>query len=114
MFLPDSLIEHNRWTVVPATRADDVPAGEAGVVGISCGLVLMVPAVPLHGMRDGESLAFLDTCAYHGASASFCIALLLPATVLVHGAEVEVIKRAESVPDVFARDVVPERLKEEL
>lgn len=113
MFLPDSLIEHNRWTVVPATRADDVPAGEADVVGISCGFDLMVPAVPLPEMRDGETLAFLDTGAYQDASATNFNALPRPATVLVHGAEAEVIKRAETVPDVFARDVVPERLKEE-
>jgi diaminopimelate decarboxylase len=73
----------------------------------------MVPAVPLPEMRDGETLAFLDTGAYQDASATNFNALPRPATVLVHGAEAEVIKRAETVPDVFARDVVPERLKEE-
>jgi hypothetical protein len=31
--------------------------------------------------------------------------------VLVHGAEAEVIKRAEQVADVFARDIVPDRLR---
>lgn len=113
MFLPDSLIEHNRWTVVPASRADDPPAGEADVVGISCGFDLMVPSVALPEMRDGETLAFLDTGAYQDASATNFNALPRPATVLVHGGEAEIVKRAETVHDVFARDVVPERLKEE-
>jgi diaminopimelate decarboxylase len=113
MFLPDSLIEHNRWTVVSASRADDPPAGEADVVGISCGFDLMVPSVPLPEMRDGETLAFLDTGAYQDASATNFNALPRPATVLVHGADAEIVKRAETVHDVFARDVVPERLKEE-
>ncbi len=113
MFLPDSLIEHNRWTVVPASRADDAAIGEADVVGISCGFDLMVPSVPLPEMRDGETLAFLDTGAYQDASATNFNALPRPATVLVHGAEAEIVKRAESVHDVFARDVIPERLKEE-
>lgn len=113
MFLPDSLIEHNRWTVVAASRADDAPVDTADVVGISCGFDLMVPSVPLPDVHDGETLAFLDTGAYQDASATNFNALPRPATVLVHGAEAEIIKRAETVHDVFARDVVPERLKEE-
>jgi hypothetical protein len=31
--------------------------------------------------------------------------------VLVRGDEAEVVKRAETVADVFARDVIPERLR---
>ncbi|HVF08282.1 MAG TPA: hypothetical protein VNC60_06875 [Actinomycetota bacterium] len=113
MFLPDSLIEHNRWTVVPVSRADEPPAGEADVVGISCGFDLMVPSVPLPEMRDGETLAFLDTGAYQDAGATNFTALPRPATVLVHGDEAEIVKRAETAQDVVARDVVPGRLKEE-
>ena len=112
MFLPDSLIEHNRWTVLLASRVDDPPIGPADVVGISCGFDLMVPSVPLPDVRDGETLAFLDTGAYQDASATNFNALPRPATVLVHGAESEVIKRAETVSDVFARDMVPARLEE--
>lgn len=111
MFLPDSLIEHNRWTVVLASRADDEPVGAADVVGISCGFDLMVPSVPLPDVHDGETLAFLDTGAYQDASATNFNALPRPATVLVHGAEAEIVKRAETVHDVFARDVVPDRLR---
>ncbi len=112
MFLPDSLIEHNRWTVLLASRANDPPIGPADVVGISCGFDLMVPSVPLPEVHDGETLAFLDTGAYQDASATNFNALPRPATVLVHGAECEIIKRAENVNDVFSRDVVPTRLKE--
>ncbi len=112
MFLPDSLIEHSRWTVLLASRADDPPVGPADVVGISCGFDLMVPSVPLPDVHDGETLAFLDTGAYQDASATNFNALPRPATVLVHGGEAELIKRAETVHDVFARDVVPHRLKE--
>lgn len=112
MFLPDSLIEHSRWTVLLASRADDPPVGPADVVGISCGFDLMVPSVPLPDVHDGETLAFLDTGAYQDASATNFNALPRPATVLVYGAEADLIKRAETVHDVFARDVVPHRLKE--
>lgn len=110
MFLPDSLIEHNRWNVILASRADADPVGPADVVGISCGFDLMVPSEPLPEIDDGEVLAFLDTGAYQDASAANFNALPRPATVLVHGSEAEIIKRAETADDVFARDVVPKRL----
>jgi diaminopimelate decarboxylase len=110
MFLPDSLIEHNRWSVLVAGRVDAEPVGPADIVGISCGFDLMVPAEPLAELGDGEILAFLDTGAYQDASASNFNALPRPATVLVHGSEAEIVKRAESVDDVFSRDVVPDRL----
>ena len=110
MFLPDSLIEHNRWTVLVASRADAEAVGPADIVGISCGFDLMVPSIPLPELQDGEILAFLDTGAYQDASAANFNALPRPATVLVRGSDAEIIKRAETVDDVFARDVVPDRL----
>jgi diaminopimelate decarboxylase len=110
MFLPDSMIEHNRWPVIVANRADAPPAGPADVVGMSCGFDLMVPQEPLPELREGDLLAFLDTGAYQDASASNFNALPRPATVLVRGDEAEVVKRAETIDDVFARDVVPARL----
>jgi diaminopimelate decarboxylase len=111
MFLPDSLIEHNRWNVLVASRPDAEPTGPADIVGMSCGFDLMVPRVPLPELDDGEVLAFLDTGAYQDASAANFNALPRPATVLVHGAEAELVKRAETVEDVFARDIVPARLE---
>ncbi|MEX0990297.1 MAG: hypothetical protein WD206_08395 [Actinomycetota bacterium] len=113
MFLPDSMIEHNRWPVVVANRADDDPVGPADIVGMSCGFDLMVPQEPLPELEDGDVLAFLDTGAYQDASASNFNALPRPATVLVHGDEAEVVKRAETIDDVFARDVIPARMNEE-
>jgi diaminopimelate decarboxylase len=110
MFLPDSLIEHNRWDVVVASRPDAAPTGPADIVGISCGFDLMVPSEPLPELDDGEVLAFLDTGAYQDASAANFNALPRPATVLVRGSEAEIVKRAETIDDVFARDVVPQRL----
>ena len=70
----------------------------------------MVPSEPMPELDDGEVLAFLDTGAYQDASAANFNALPRPATVLVHGSEAEIVKRAETIDDVFARDVVPERL----
>jgi diaminopimelate decarboxylase len=111
MFLPDSLIEHNRWTVLLASQADAAADDRADVVGMSCGFDCMVPEVELPAVSEGDVVAFLDTGAYQDASSSNFNALPRPATVLVHGDEAEMVKRAESIEDVFARDVVPDRLR---
>jgi diaminopimelate decarboxylase len=112
MFLPDGLIEHNRWTVVVASRADRPVTQEADVVGMSCGFDVLVAGAALPDVEPGDVVAILDTGAYQDAASSNFNALPRPATVLVHGDRSEVVKRAETVDDVFRRDTVPERLTE--
>jgi diaminopimelate decarboxylase len=111
MFLVDSLIEHNRWMVSVANRADEPARMTADVVGKSCGFDVMVPQADLPDVQPGDLIAFLDTGAYQDASSSNFNALPRPATVLVRGTDAEIIKRAETIDDVFARDVVPARLQ---
>ncbi len=111
MFLADLLIEHARFPVVAASAGDAAPALEADVVGMSCGFDVLAPQAALPALAPGDVLAFLDTGAYQDACASNFNGLPRPATVLVRGAEAEVVKRAERVEDVFARDVVPDRLR---
>jgi diaminopimelate decarboxylase len=111
MFLADLLIEHARFPVVAASRADAPEDVEADVVGMSCGFDVLAPQARLPELAPGDVLAFLDTGAYQDACASNFNGLPRPATVLVHGAEAEVVKRAETVEDVFARDAVPARLR---
>ena len=54
-------------------------------------------------------LAFLDTGAYQDAGANNFNALPRPGTVLVCGDSAEMIRRHETLEDVFARDLIPER-----
>jgi diaminopimelate decarboxylase len=110
MFLPDGLIEHNRWTAVVASRADQPVTQEADVVGMSCGFDVIVSGAALQDVEAGDVIAILDTGAYQDAASSNFNALPRPATVLVHGDLSEVVKLAETVDDVFRRDIVPERL----
>lgn len=111
MFLPDSLIEHSRWTVLVANRADQPSRQMADVVGMSCGFDVIVPQAQLPEVAVGDVLAFLDTGAYQEVVSSNFNALPRPATLLVHGGEAEIIKRAETIKDVFARHIVPDRLE---
>ena len=110
MFLPDGLIEHNRWTAIVADRADAVRSQTADVVGMSCGFDVILAGAPLPDVGDGDVLAILDTGAYQDAASSNFNALPRPATVLVHGGDAAIVKRAETVDDVFRRDVIPARL----
>jgi diaminopimelate decarboxylase len=110
MFMADLLIEHAQFQVVAASRADAPEAQTADVVGMSCGFDLLAPDARLPALEPGDVLAFLDNGAYQDACASNFNGLPRPGTVLVSGAGAEWIKRPETVEDVFARDVVPERL----
>src|SRR6266700_3623501 len=63
------------------------------------------PARALPEMVPGEILAVLDTGAYQDATASNFNAMARPASVLVSGGEVTLIKRRETLDDITARDV---------
>ena len=111
MFLLDLLVEHCHFPLVAATRMSE-PAGPAvDVVGCSCGFDLLARQVHLPAVELGDTLAFLDTGAYEDACAANFNALPRPAIALVRGSEAEIVRRAETIDDVFARDVVPERLR---
>jgi diaminopimelate decarboxylase len=111
-FLPDVFLEHNRWFFVVANRASAPVAMHADVVGSSCNPDRILPEAALPAVEPGDVIAVLDTGAYQDALSNNFNALLRPALVLVHGDESEVIRRAETFEEVFARDVVPERLRD--
>jgi diaminopimelate decarboxylase len=109
-FLLDTLIEGNRWPVVVAARAGAPAMQRADLVGCSCGFDVLVADASLPEVAPGDVVALLDTGAYQESLATNFNALPRPATVLVSGARSEVIRRREREDEVFARDVVPERL----
>jgi hypothetical protein len=76
------------------------------------GFDVVVAAARLPEIAAGDVLALLDTGAYQDAGACNFNAMPRPATVLVRGRDADVIKRAETVAEVFRRDVVPVRLGE--
>jgi len=112
IFLSDVWIEGWRWCVIVANKADEPCPLVADVVGKSCGFDLLVPdaQVPTD-VGPGDVLAFLDTGAYDEAYSSNFNAMCRPATVLILGDSADVVKRAETYEDVFAREIIPERLR---
>ena len=82
------------------------------MTGRTCALDVIVPDAELPPIEAGDVLAFLDTGAYQDACASNFNALPRPGTALVSGDRAEMVRRHETIEDVFARDVIPERLRE--
>ncbi len=111
MFMADLLIEHAHFRPVVASRADQPARVTADIVGMSCGFDVLAQQTELPEVEVNDVIAFLDTGAYQDACASNFNALPRPGTVLVRGDQAEWIKRPETVAEVFARDIVPERLR---
>lgn len=107
-FLADTFIEDNAWTIVDASGDHrGAPTVNAAVTGISCGYDVLAAPAPRPRPQPGDVLAFLDTGAYQEACASNFNAMGRPATILVSGTQVHVIKRAETLEDLLTRDVLP-------
>jgi diaminopimelate decarboxylase len=112
-FLAGGALEHNRYPYLVANRADEPRTLAADIVGHSCFADIIVLGGHVPACEEGDVVAFLETGAYQESSTSNFNALPRPASILVHGDEAEVIKRAESPDDVWARDEVPDRVRTE-
>jgi diaminopimelate decarboxylase len=110
-FLAGGVFEHNRHPFVVANKADQPQTLKADIVGHSCFADQIVLGAHLPEVERGDVIAFLEAGAYQESSASNFNSLPRPATILVHGSEAEVIKAAETVREVYARDSIPERLR---
>ncbi len=109
-FLAGGVLEHNRHPFVFVSQPDAPATQTADIVGHSCYADQIVLGAKVPDVQDGEVVALLETGAYQESSASNFNSLPRPASVLVHGDQAELIKRAENVGDVYGRDVIPERL----
>jgi diaminopimelate decarboxylase len=105
MFLLDIHLEHNRFSHIVANRASEPLTAVADLVGCSCGFDTITPDAALPEVAPGDVVAFLDTGAYQEVSANNFNALPRPATVLVSGGQARVVRRAETIEDVFGRDL---------
>ncbi|MCL6282191.1 hypothetical protein M3P21_01505 [Ruegeria sp. 2012CJ41-6] len=85
----------------------------ADVVGHSCHGDRILPTVKVPELENGDLIALLDMGAYQEISASNFNALPRPPVVLVNGSQADVIKRGETIEDVYARDIIPPHLRRE-
>ena len=109
-FLAGGTFEAFLHDFVVANKVTAEATEVADVVGHSCAADRILPFVKVPELVEGDLLALLDTGAYQEVSASNFNGLPRPATVLVRGAEADIIRRGETFEDVYARDSVPPAL----
>ena len=110
-WLTGGRFEHHLHDYRLANRLDAPNAIKADVTGRSCYGDRILPAVQLPEVELGDILALLDTGAYQEVSASNFNAMPRPASVMVTDDQACLIRRAENLEDVFARDLLPEHLE---
>jgi diaminopimelate decarboxylase len=110
LFLTDTTGSEAWFEPIVCEQVDAPPTQVADIVGITCLSDRIAPDARLPAVRPGDVIAFLETGAYQESRAPNFNALPRPATVLVNGEDAELVKRADTADEVFARDVVPARL----
>lgn len=89
-------------------KADVAHETVTDVVGISCNAEMLFHQVSAPQLEAGDVLAFCNTGAYLEPAANNFNALPRPGMALVCGDKAAMIRRHETVEDVFARDVIPD------
>lgn len=80
------------------------------MVGQTCNAELLFNQVKTPQLEEGDVVALLNTGSYIEPMAANFNALPRPGTVLVCGDQAELVKRHETVDEVFSRDIIPDRL----
>jgi len=91
-------------------RADAEPVRQVDIVGKSCGGEMLLLDADVPEVEVGDVVALEDTGAYIESLACNFNALPRPGTLLIQGSEAEWIRRPETIDEVYARDVVPEKM----
>jgi diaminopimelate decarboxylase len=104
--------DETKFDLVVASQATTEPVQSVDVVGLTCNLEVLFHQAEVPLLAIDDVLALLNTGSYIESCARNFNALPRPGTVLVDGAHAELIKRHETVTDVFSRDLVPARLKQ--
>lgn len=94
-----------------ANKVDEDNTITTDVVGLTCNSELLFLQVEVPWLEPGDVVALLNTGSYSEPMAANFNALPRPGTVLVNGASADLVKRHETVDEVFSRDEVPERLQ---
>jgi diaminopimelate decarboxylase len=102
--------DYEYW-ILPASRMDDPYTEACSVHGPICMGKPLGTDTPLPRAARGDLLAILDAGMYAETLSTQMNGVPRPATVLVNRGTHELIKERESVNDVFARFILPERFR---
>ncbi len=106
--------ENPKFQFRVANRMAEDVVHKSDIVGLTCNLEVLFYQVDVPELEVGDTIALLNTGSYIEPCAQNFNALPRPGTVLVCGNQADVIKRHETVDDVFTRDSIPERLDQQI
>jgi len=98
------------YHIVAAEKLNEPATEQVEVVGPLCMPDVLGSGRRLPPLQRGDLIAFLDAGMYAETTSSQFNGQPRPATVLVQGAEAEIIKRRETIEDVFYHHHIPARL----
>jgi len=96
---------------VVASKADSPNDMTCDIVGVTCNAEWLFEHVTVPNLCEGDVIAFLNTGSYIEPMAANFNALPRPGMALISGAQCNMIKRHETVDEVFSRQVIPKYLE---
>ena len=99
------------YTAVVANRADQPADWTVTICGRHCESDTLIRDAKIASAEPGDVLAMLSTGAYNYSMASNYNRFQKPAVVLVAGGKADLIVRRETLDELVANDVMPERLR---
>lgn len=109
--LPRIDLYHWNYVALMASRMFDEANSVANIVGSLCTGAPLVTGALVPQLRRDDVIAFLDAGMYAEVAATQYNAIPRPATVLAAAGTVELIKRRETLADVFVTHILPDRLR---
>ena len=102
--------EEPPFDFIIANKADQAATEIFDIVGQTCNAELLFNQVSVPALECGDVVALLNTGAYIEPMAANFNSLPRPGTVLVRGDQAYLIKRHETIDEVFSRDEIPDYL----
>ncbi|MEW6997741.1 hypothetical protein AADZ86_08555 [Colwelliaceae bacterium BS250] len=96
---------------VVASKADKPNAMVCDIVGVTCNAEWLFENISVPSLGEGDVIALLNTGSYIEPMAANFNALPRPGMALISGSQCNMIKRHETIDDVFIRQIIPEYLK---
>ncbi|MCS6859963.1 MAG: diaminopimelate decarboxylase [Abditibacteriales bacterium] len=108
---PRPALYQARYSLILANRPLDDEKQVVTVVGKHCESDMLFENVTLPKLQPGDILAVQSTGAYNFSMSSNYNRFPRPAVVLVHDGRAELIVRRQTLEDLIAQDIIPERLR---
>ncbi len=97
--------------IFPASGMNRKLAERVIVVGETCIDSVFSPDCSMPRLKRGEPIAILDAGMYAETASTQLNGIPRPATVLVNGSSIDLVKERETVGDIFAKHRIPDRLR---